>query len=93
MNIDIEIYLTQIFTFFQKNKEELEKLIPFIKKDVFFEKVRAASYSNHKNGESFILTKNQIIQICVELNKPKKQNNYLDNVRYFDGPFGKINLN
>jgi hypothetical protein len=93
MNIDIEIYLTQIFTFFQKNKEELEKLIPFIKKDVFFEKVRATSYLNHKNGESFVLTKSQIIEICVELNNPKKQNDPLKNVRYFDGPFGKINLN
>ena len=93
MNVDIEIYLTQIFSFFQKNKGELEKLIPFAKKDIFFEEVRKTSYLNHKNGESFILTKNQIIDICVELNKPKKKNNYLDNVRYFNGPFGKINLN
>lgn len=93
MNVDIEIYLTQIFSFFQKNESELLKLIPLEKKDNFFDRVRFISYANYNNGENFVLTKTQIIEICVELNKPKKQNDPLKNVRYFDGPFGKINLN
>jgi len=93
MNIDIEIYLIQIFSFFQKNENELIKLIPLEKKDIFFERIRHSSYANHNNGENFVLTKTQIIEICVEINNPKKQNNPFKNVRYFDGPLGKINLN
>ena len=93
MNVEIEIYLTQFFSFFQKNEGELIKLVPLEKKDIFFDKIRTASYLNYKNSEDFLLTKTQIVEICVEINKPKKQNNPDENVRYFDGPFGKINLN
>jgi hypothetical protein len=40
--------------------------------------------------EDFVLTKQQIIDICVLVNKGHEP---YSSVKYFDGPFGKINLN
>ena len=89
-NVNVEIYLTELFSFFEKNTEELIKLIKIEQKSLFFERIRKASYFNFGLGEDFVLTKQQIVDICVLLNRGKNPNN---NVRYFNGPFGKINLN
>jgi hypothetical protein len=89
-NVNVEIYLTELFSFFEKNTSELVKLVKLEQKSLFFDGIRKASYFNFGLGEDFVLTKQQILDICVMVNKGKDPNN---NVRYFDGPFGKINLN
>ena len=89
-NVNVEIYLTELFSFFEKNTDELIKLIKIEQKSLFFERIRKASYFNFGLGDDFVLTKQQIVDICVLLNRGKNPNN---NVRYFNGPFGKINLN
>jgi len=90
INVNVEIYLTEIISFFEKNEEELKKLVKLEKKQLFFDKLRKYSYFNFKKGEDYVLTKQQIIDICVLVNKGYDP---YANVRYFDGPFGKINLN
>lgn len=89
-NVNVEIYLSEIISFFEKNEEELKKLVKLEKKQLFFDKLRKASYFNFGLGEDFILTKQQIIDICVLVNRGHEP---YSSVKYFDGPFGKINLN
>jgi len=89
-NVNVEIYLSEIISFFEKNEEELKKLVNLDKKQLFFDKLRKSSYFNFGLGEDFVLTKQQIIDICVLVNKGHEP---YSSVKYFDGPFGKINLN
>jgi hypothetical protein len=45
-NVNVEIYLSQIISFFEKNEIELKKLIDLGKKQLFFDKLRKFSYFN-----------------------------------------------
>lgn len=89
-NVNVEIYLSEIISFFEKNELELKKLVEITKKQLFFDKLRKTSYFNFAKGEDYVLTRQQIIDICVLVNKGHDP---YSSVKYFDGPFGKINLN
>ena len=89
-NVNVEIYLSEVISFFEKNQDELKKLVKLEKKQLFFDKLRKSSYFNFDRGEDYVLTKQQIIDICVLVNKGHEP---YSSVKYFDGPFGKINLN
>jgi len=89
-NVNVEIYLSEIISFFEKNEIELKKLIDLGKKQLFFDKLRKFSYFNFAKGEDYVLTKQQIIDICVLVNKGHDP---YSSVKYFYGPFEKINLN
>jgi hypothetical protein len=66
-NVDIEIYINQFITFFNKNPNDLIDLIGDLLKDDFYEKVKQQCYKNVENNEPVELTKNQLISVVVEL--------------------------
>ena len=72
MNVDIEVYLSGIIKFFKDNPKDLLSLVPKDKEDDFYSMLRKFSSENHDKGEDYILTRNQILEICVQLNDPKK---------------------
>lgn len=66
-NVDVEIYLNQLISFFEKNPNDLINLIGESLKDEFYNKVRKQSLENIEKGEDVTLTQKQIIDIVVEL--------------------------
>ena len=72
MNVDIEVYLSGIIKFFKDNPKDLLSLVPKDKEDDFYLMLRKYSCDNHEKGEDYILTRNQILEICIQLNDPKK---------------------
>jgi hypothetical protein len=73
MNIDVEIYMSNIIKFFKENPQELLNLVPESKKNEFFDKVRESAINNSDKGDEVSLTRQQLIDICVEINdKPKE---------------------
>jgi hypothetical protein len=76
-NVDIEIYISQLITFFENNPNELMDLIGEGQKKEFFDKVRIYCQKNYDEGKEITLTKEQVVQIILELKfdeveKPKK---------------------
>lgn len=73
MNVDVEIYMNNLLKFFNENPKDLASLIPYDKKDEFFEKVKKAVSQNVEKGEDASLTRKQLIELCVEINKQPDQ--------------------
>lgn len=93
-NIDVEIYINQIITFFENNPNDFTTLIGNEQKNKFFEKIKKKSLENFKKGEDFILTKEQILNIILEINSSK----VIKNIELIDKTimktkFGNIFLN
>jgi hypothetical protein len=90
---EVEIYLNQFVNFFEKNPNDLLKLVGETVKDEFFEKVKEVSTKNFKNFGDASLTQKQIIEIVVEIKKPtRKENKKIESV-IFSTKFGDIVLN
>jgi hypothetical protein len=70
-NIDIEIYISQMITFFENNPSDFMDLVGTVQKNEFFQKMKEKSLENVENGEDFILTKKQILDIVLELKAPE----------------------
>jgi uncharacterized protein YecE (DUF72 family) len=70
-NVDIEIYVSQLINFFESNPNDLIDLVGKIQKEEFYLMLRQKCEENHKKGEDIVLTKNQIIDIVVELKIPE----------------------
>lgn len=68
MNVDVEIYMSSILKFFRENPEELINLIPPPKKDEFFIKLKEVAISNSEKGDEVSLTRQQLIDVCLEIN-------------------------
>ena len=68
-NVDIDIYVNQLITFFDKNPNDLIDLIGDLLKESFYEKVREQCVKNSEIGDEISLTQKQIIDIVVELKK------------------------
>lgn len=68
MSVELEIYINNIIKFFTKNPKDLSNLIPLDKKDEFFSKVREVAENNVEKGDEPTLTKQQFIEVCVEVN-------------------------
>ena len=66
-NIDVEIYVSQLISFFENNPNDLINLIGNSLKDNFFSKIRQQCYKNAEDGDEISLTQKQIIDIVVEL--------------------------
>jgi hypothetical protein len=95
MNIDVEIYLNQFISFFEKNPNSLIELIGDIDKNEFFSKVKEQCYININNGDDVSLTRTQIIDIIVGLLKIEKKEiieNKTENI-FQETSMGKIYLN
>ena len=73
MSVDIEIYMSNIQKFFKDNPKDLMNLVPKEKENDFYVMIREVAEQNfEKNGEAG-LTRNQLLDICKELNTPKEQ--------------------
>jgi hypothetical protein len=70
-SVDIDIYVNQLITFFDKNPNDLIDLIGNLLKESFYEKVREQCVKNSEIGDEVSLTQKQIIDIVVELKKVK----------------------
>ena len=93
MNFDVEIYVNNIVSFFKSNPKDLLSLIPKEREKEFYDKIREVAIQNDKKGEDAPLSKKQIIDICVLINKEKniieeKLESYMMNTK-----FGVIFLN
>lgn len=95
MKIDVEVYLNQFITFFDKHPESLIELIGEIDRDLFFDKVKEQCYVNIDNGEDVSLTKSQIIEIVGKLFSDKKNETITQKTNFLfqNTSFGKFCLN
>jgi len=94
-NVDIEIYLNQVITFFEKNPNDLIDLISELQKDEFYLKLRQQCEKNVEEGKDITLTKEQMINIVVDLKIPDivdKQEVTVNNIVQ-KTKFGEIFLN
>ena len=94
-NVDIEIYLNQVITFFEKNPNDLMDLIGELQKDEFYLKLRQRCEKNVEEGKDITLTKEQMINIVVDLKIPDivdKQEVTVNNIVQ-KTKFGEIFLN
>lgn len=91
MDVDVQIYISNLKQFFKNNPNDLMVLIGDANNDKFFELVEKQVLENQKNGDGLELTKKQIIDIVLILTKEEDK----EKVESFimKGPFGNINLN
>jgi hypothetical protein len=94
-NIDVEIYLNQLITFFEKNPNDLTELIGTSMKDDFFDKVRVACMENIENGDEVTLTNQQLIDIVLDIKGVKGSKEELEviNKIFVKNKFGTFCLN
>ena len=70
-NIDVEVYIRQMITFFENNPGDFMDLVGTAQKDLFYQKMKERSLDNVEKGEDYILTKQQILDIVLELKAPE----------------------
>jgi hypothetical protein len=93
MNVEIEIYMSGIIKFFKDNPNELLNLVPEDKKEEFFDKIRTVAISNSEKGDEVSLTRQQLVDICIQINgKDNLIVKKLDKVIQYT-PFGEYSLN
>ncbi len=66
-NLEVELYLNQFKSFFEKNPNELTQLIGGDYYDLFYERVEEQCYKNVESGDEVSLTQQQLIDIIVKL--------------------------
>lgn len=95
-NVDCEIYISQLVTFFENNPNDLIDLVGGENKDIFFQLVRKYVYVNFDKGDEVTLTNQQLIDIVLEINNKKKESNTISYevlVPYIKTKYGEIILN
>jgi hypothetical protein len=94
-NLDIEIYISNLITFFDKNPNDLMELIGKLQKEEFFVKLREKCELNFKEGKDIVLTKDQIIETVLELKIPNTLENKILEIKAViqKTKFGDIILN
>jgi uncharacterized protein YecE (DUF72 family) len=70
-NIDCEIYISQLISFFENNPNDLIDLIGEIQKDEFYQKLRERCFKNIEEGEHHIITRKQMVDVVVDLKSPE----------------------
>jgi len=94
-NVDVEIYISNLITFFDKNPNDLMELIGKSQKEEFFVKLREKCELNFKEGKDIVLTKDQIIETVLELKIPNTLENKILEIKAViqKTKFGDIILN
>ena len=95
MSVDVEIYMTQLIEFFEKNPNDLMALIGELQKEDFYKKLREKCEKNFKEGKDIVLSKEQIVETVLELKfivVEAKEKKYLNKVIQKTS-FGDIILN
>ena len=70
-NIDCEIYISQVISFFENNPNDLMDLIGELQRNDFYQKLRERCEKNVDEGEDYVLTRTQMINIVLELKAPE----------------------
>jgi hypothetical protein len=70
-NIDCEIYISQVITFFENNPNDLMDLIGELQRNDFYQKLRERCEKNVDEGQDYVLTRQQMINIVLELKAPE----------------------
>jgi|LakMenEpi03Aug12_release.lakeMendotaPanAssembly.Ray.scaffolds.fasta_scaffold229471_2 hypothetical protein len=94
-NVDVEIYINQFITFFDKNPNDLIELIGDLLKDDFYDRVKQQSLDNIENGEDVSLTQKQLISIVVKLKESKNEEVDMDKIKslIYHTKFASFSLN
>lgn len=70
-NVDCEVYLRQLITFFENNPNDLMDLIGSVQKREFFDKLREQCEKNSKESDDHIITRQQMVDIVIRLKMPQ----------------------
>lgn len=70
-NVDCEIYIRQLITFFESNTNDLMDLIGQVQKQEFYDKLREQCEKNSKESDDYIITRQQMVNIVIELKLPE----------------------
>ncbi len=92
-NVDVEIYLNQFISFFDKNPNDLIDLIGDINKGIFYKKIEEQCYKNFENGDEVSLTQKQIIDIVISIKKVEQVDEKKILGVFQKTKFGMISLN
>ncbi len=81
MNLEVELYMSNVIKFFNENPKDLVKFVTQDKKDEFFQKIKEKALENVEMGEEVVLTQQQFIDICLVMNEQQvKEFQYLKKV-------------
>lgn len=70
-NVDCEVYLRQLITFFENNPNDLMELIGSLQKEEFFDKLREQCEKNSQESDDHIITRQQMVDIVIQLKMPE----------------------
>lgn len=87
MNVDVQIYLSNLKQFFENNPNDLFTLIGDKNKNEFYGLVEKQVVKNFEKGDDIELTKKQIIDIMLILTKeknPEKVEKYIMKGKFTD---------
>lgn len=93
MNLEVEIYLKNIIKFFKENPNELLNLIPKESEQTFYDKIKLVAQKNIDEGMDAELTKKQLVEICVTLNREYNSQVKKNNILFQETKFGHFCLN
>jgi hypothetical protein len=68
-NVEVDIYISQVMKFFKTFPQELRLLIGDLDENNFFNEIKNMAINNYKNGNDVSLTRKQMIDIVVKMNK------------------------
>lgn len=81
MSLEVELYMSNVIKFFNENPKDLMNFVTQDKKDEFFKKIKEKALENVEKGEEVVLTQQQFIDICVNMNeKQVKEFQYLKKI-------------
>lgn len=93
-NVDVEIYMNQLISFFDNNPNDLISVVGDENKKIFYEKIREQCFKNLENGEDISLTRNQFFKIVQEIKEQDiEQTTKVFNGVFMKTRFGDISLN
>lgn len=69
-NVDIEIYISNLIKFFESNPNDLMSLVGEAQKEEFYKKLREVSEDNFRNNQDYVLTRQQMVDIIIDLKVP-----------------------
>ena len=70
-NVDCEIYIKQVISFFENNPNDLMDLIGEVQRNEFYDKIRERCEKNVNEDIDYVLTRQQMIEIVLELKAPE----------------------
>lgn len=70
-NVDCEIYIRQLITFFENNPNDLLILIGDLQKEEFYCKLKEQCEKNFEGNGDHIISKQQIVDIIIDLKMPE----------------------